>query len=302
MFTNFICYNWPFLAIGRPYYFIVFCTIKYIIVSIPHYKGEELMVKLIATDMDGTLLNDNGNINEKIFNLIHILNEKDIKFVAASGRFYSQLSKNFKRVNTDMIFIAHNGALIKYNNKGQTLYASSIEKEEIEHVININPQLGEELILAGENEAYIVNPSQDLLNTFTLCGVPVVILKSFREIKNPIFKITYYMADCVNSSILDYLKESLNNKLEFVVSGDKWIDIMNKGISKGNAIKIIQDKFNINKNNTMVFGDYYNDLTMFKAAYHSYAMGNAPEDVKKHANFVAESNNDDGVYNVIASL
>ncbi|MBZ9634963.1 HAD hydrolase family protein [Clostridium sp. FP1] len=51
----------------------------------------------------------------------------------------------------------------------------------------------------------------------------------------------------------------------------------------------------------MVFGDYYNDLTMFKAAQHSYAMQNAPEDVKKHANFIAESNNDDGVYNVIAS-
>ena len=73
------------------------------------------MIKLIATDMDGTLLNDNGNINEKIFDLIQSLNEKDIKFAAASGRFYSQLSKNFEKVNTDMIFIAHNGALVKYN-------------------------------------------------------------------------------------------------------------------------------------------------------------------------------------------
>jgi len=260
------------------------------------------MVKLIATDMDGTLLNDNGNINEKIFDLIHDLNEKNIKFVAASGRFYSQLSKNFKRVNTDMIFIAHNGALVKYNNKGKTIYANNIEKEEIEHLINLNPKLGEELFLAGENEAYIVNPSEDMLNKFMDLDVPVVILKSFSEIKNPIYKITYYMADCVNSSIVDYLKENLNDKLEFVVSGDKWIDIMNKGISKGNAIKIIQEKFKINKKNTMVFGDYYNDLTMFKAAHHSYAMGNAPEDVKKHANFIAESNNDDGVYNVIVSL
>ncbi|MBU3141924.1 HAD family hydrolase [Clostridium sp. CF012] len=260
------------------------------------------MVKLIATDMDGTLLNDNGNINEKIFDLIHAFNEKDIKFAAASGRFYSQLSKNFDKVNTDMIFIAHNGALVKYNNKGKTLYANSIDKEELEHVINLKPELGEELFLAGENEAYIVNPSEIMLNEFTSCGVPVIILKSFSEVKKTIYKITYYMADGVNSPIVDYLKENLNGKLEFVVSGGKWIDIMNKGISKGNAIKILQDKFKIDKKSTIVFGDYYNDLTMFKAAHHSYAMGNAPEEVKKHANFIAESNNDDGVYNVIASL
>ena len=174
--------------------------------------------------------------------------------------------------------------------------------EEIDSVIKLNPELGEELFLAAENDAYIVNPSEDMLKEFTSFQVPVVILKSFSEIKKPIYKITYYMTHGVNSSIVDYLKENLNSKLEFVVSGDKWIDIMNKGISKGNAIKILQEKFNINEKNTMVFGDYYNDLTMFKAAHHSYAMENSPDDVKKHANFIAESNNQDGVYNVIAAL
>ncbi len=260
------------------------------------------MIKLIATDMDGTLLNDSGKINEKMFDLIHDLNEKGIKFAAASGRFYSQLVMNFEKVNTDMIFIAHNGALVKYNNKGETLYSNSIDKEEIEFVVSLNPKLGEELFLAGESEAYVVNPSEDMLNKFTAFGVPVVVLKSFNEINKPIFKITYYMSEGVNSSIVDYVKENLNDKLEFVVSGEKWIDIMNKGISKGHAIKILQEKFNINQKNTMVFGDYYNDLTMFKVAHHSYAMKNAPEDVKTHANFVAQSNNDDGVYNVIADL
>jgi hypothetical protein len=260
------------------------------------------MIELIATDMDGTLLNDNGKINDKIFDLIYTFEEKGIKFAAASGRFYSQLCKNFEKVDTDMIFISHNGALVKYNNKGKTLYSNSINKEEIDAVIKLNPKLGEEIFLAGESEAYVVNPSEDMLNKFEVFNVPVVILKSFDEIKNPIYKITYYMTDDVNPSIENYIKENLNDKLEFVVSGDKWIDIMNKGISKGNAIKILQEKFKINQKNTMVFGDYYNDLTMFKEAHHSYAMKNAPEGVKKHAKFIAESNNDDGVYNVISAL
>jgi len=252
--------------------------------------------------MDGTLLNDKGNIDEKIFGLIHDLNEKDIKFAAASGRFYSQLSVNFKKVNTDMIFIAHNGALIKYNNKGKTLYSNNIAKEEIEHVINLNPQLGEEMFLAGENEAFVVNPSKVIFHELTCVDVPVVKLKSFSELKSPIYKITYYMAGGVSSVIVNHLKEKLDEKLEFVVSGDKFIDIMNKGISKGSAIKILQEKFKIDQDNTMVFGDYYNDLTMFKAAHYSYAMKNAPDEVKKHANFITQSNNEDGVYNVIASM
>ncbi len=257
------------------------------------------MIKLIASDMDGTLVNDQGKINEKMFELIHELHEKDIRFAAASGRFYSQLNKNFEKINAKMIFIAHNGALVKYNNKGKTIYSNNIDTEDIKHVIKLKRELGEELFLAGVDDAYIVNPSKDILSKFSFWGVPAVIVKSFSEVKNSIYKLTYYVSQGVKPGMLDYLEKNLNDNLEFVVSGENWIDIMNKGTSKGKAIKILQEKFNIDEKNTMVFGDYYNDLTMFKEAYYSYAMENAPSDVKNHANFIADSNNNNGVYNVI---
>ncbi|WMJ80470.1 HAD family hydrolase [Clostridium sp. MB40-C1] len=257
------------------------------------------MIKLIATDMDGTLVSTKGTINEKIFSLIHTLNKKDIQFVAASGRFYSQLNNNFKKVKTDMLFIAHNGALIKYNNNGKILYSNSISKENLKDVLNLNCGMNELLFLAGENEAYVINPSNDLIDKFNFNEVPLVILNSFSEIESPIYKMSYYIADGVNPTILEYLKKNLNDNLEFVVSGHNWIDIMNKGINKGTAVKILQEKFKITSQNTMVFGDYYNDLPMFKVAHHSYAMKNAPEDVKKNAKFIAESNDNDGVYNVL---
>ncbi|AKN29634.1 HAD family hydrolase [Clostridium carboxidivorans P7] len=257
------------------------------------------MIKLIASDMDGTLVNDEGKINEKMFELINNLHEKNIKFAAASGRFYSQLSKNFEKIKTSIIFISHNGALVKFNNKGQTLYSSCISSQDIEHVANLKRDFGEKLFLAAADDAYMVNPSQALLDEFKFYDIPLVIIKSFKEVKSPIYRMTYYTKDGVKPETVEYLKNNLNENLEFVVSGGKWIDIMNKGTSKGNAIKILQQKFGINENNTMVFGDYYNDLSMFKEAYYSYAMENAPEDVKKHANFIAENNNKNGVYNVI---
>ncbi|WP_411678922.1 HAD family hydrolase [Clostridium thailandense] len=257
------------------------------------------MIKLIATDLDGTLINDYGKINEKIFSLIELLNKKNIIFAAASGRFYSQLSKNFQKANSNMLFIAHNGALIKYNKSDKVLYSNCIRQEDIKKIASLKRDLGEELFLAGDDTAYIVNPSQIILDEFKNCEVIAEKVKSFDELKSPIYKMTYYVKDGVKPEMIEYLKSNINDNLEFVLSGDKWIDIANKGVSKGNAIRILQEKFNIDEKDTMVFGDYYNDLTMFKRAYYSYAMKNAPEDVKEYANFIAESNNDNGVYKVI---
>lgn len=257
------------------------------------------MIKFIATDMDGTLVNDQGIINDKIFDLIGELDKKGIIFAAASGRFYSQLNKNFKKVKTDMLFIAHNGALVRYSNKGDILYSSAMSNEDINNILNLNPRYGEELFFAGCDEAYIANPSEDMVKQFEFYDVQVIILNSLDEVNTPIYKATFYSPQGVRQETLEYLKNNLSKNLEFVVSGDKWVDIMNKGVSKGHAIKMIQKKFKIDEKNTMVFGDYYNDLTMFRSAYYSYAMKNAPEDVKMHAKFIADSNNDNGVYNTI---
>ncbi|EJO5348744.1 HAD family hydrolase [Clostridium botulinum] len=258
------------------------------------------MIKFIASDLDGTLVNSEGKIYNKVFNLINDLHKRGIKFAAASGRFYSQLNENFNTVKEDMILIAHNGALIKYSKNGQTLYANYITKENIKSVEKLKRDLGEELILAGENEALVVNPSESIRKEFHFYNVPYIEYKSFHEVDKPVSKVSYYVKDGIKPAMLDYLKENLNNDLQFVASGDKWIDIMNKDVSKGHAIKILQKKFNIQKDNTMVFGDYYNDITMFKQAYYSYAMENAPQDVKEKAKFVAGNNNDNAVYKTIS--
>ena len=231
------------------------------------------MIKFIATDLDGTLVNSEGKIYNKVFNLINDLHKNGVRFAAASGRFYSQLNENFNSVKEDMILIAHNGALIKYSKNGQTLYANYIDKEYIKSVEKLKRNFGEELILGGENEAFVVNPSESIKKEFSFYNVPYIEYKSFDEVDKPV---------------------------QFVASGDKWIDMMNKEVSKGHAIKILQKKFNIEKDNTMVFGDYYNDITMFKQAYYSYAMENAPEDVKEKANFIAGNNNENAVYKTIS--
>ncbi|WP_373898134.1 HAD family hydrolase [Haloimpatiens sp. FM7315] len=257
------------------------------------------MIELIASDLDGTLVNDNGIICPKVYELIPNLHKMGIRFAAASGRFYSQLDQNFNKVKDDMIFIAHNGAIIKYNKKGKTIYENAIDKQDIDSVVSLNRRFGEEFFLAGEENAYVVNPSKSLLEIFKNMNIPYIVLDSFDKVKDSIYKMTYYVSEGIKPHIVKELKKNLNSNIECVVSGDCWIDIMNKGVNKGQAIKMLQKIFEINGNDTMVFGDNYNDLDMFKAAKYSYAMENACEEVKSKANYIAESNNDDGVYKVI---
>jgi hypothetical protein len=87
--------------------------------------------------------------------------------------------------------------------------------------------------------------------------------------------------------------------LQIVASTPKWLDIYNIGINKGKAVDMIQKKFGIKKEDTMIFGDYFNDIEMLKEGYHSYAMENAPQEIKDVANFIAKSNKDNGVLRII---
>lgn len=93
---------------------------------------------------------------------------------------------------------------------------------------------------------------------------------------------------------LNYFKK-YKDRLQVTVADYLWLDIMDKGVNKGSAIRKIQDLLDIKFEETMVFGDYLNDLEMMESAYHSYAMDNAHKELKKVSRFIAKSNDDDGV-------
>ena len=81
-----------------------------------------------------------------------------------------------------------------------------------------------------------------------------------------------------------------------------WLDCTAKGVSKGNALRKLQEAFDISENETMVFGDQDNDVEMFKAAYYSFAVGNAAPVAKEAARFMADSNENAGVLKILNYL
>lgn len=256
------------------------------------------MIKLIATDMDGTLLDDNGKKNPEFGNVFKKLIEKDIKFVVASGRQYLKLKEDFQEYSDDIIFIADNGSIVMHKDK--EIYSQAMEQSDVEEVIkDVRNIKGTRIVLSGKKEAYFYTHRKDIIEEIEKYYKQFEIIDSFEYIDDQILKIAIYVPEDMRGVNEKFLKSEWAKDVKISVSGEFWVDIYSKHTNKGIAIKKIQEKYAISKEETMAFGDYFNDVEMLEAAGHSYAMANAPEEFKKYAKFIAKSNQENGVLEVI---
>ena len=258
------------------------------------------MIKFIATDMDGTLLNSNNEIHADFYPMFQSLKEKDIIFAAASGRQYYNLLERFKDIKDDMMFIAENGTFVVY--KGKELIVNSLEKNIAKELIEISRTIpNSDVILCGKNSAYIESHDERLIKQTAKYYERYKIVEDLTSIDDDILKVTICDFNGSENNSNNYFDE-YRDKVQITVSGEIWLDIVAKGINKGVAINEIQNLLNIDYKETMVFGDYLNDLEMMSSAYHSYAMANAHDTLKKAARFIAKSNDENGVIQAIKSV
>lgn len=259
------------------------------------------MIKMIITDMDGTLLDDDKNINKEFHQVYTALREKNIKFVVASGRHYSEMHKYFKPKYDDIIYIAENGGQIIYEDK--EIFSSPMDLDYVFKIAEDAMMIeGVDIILSGVENLYLYNfrnrPIEDLRDFY----FKYKLLDNLSDLKEKIFKISIYNESGSDFTAHKLIYDNWEDKLNVVSSAYVWTDIQDKGVNKGKAVSILKDKFKIKKSEIMVFGDYNNDIEMLKLAHHSYAMENASEEIKNIANFMAKSNNDNGVLEVIKNV
>ena len=260
------------------------------------------MIKLVASDIDGTLLPEGtAQINPEIFEVIRKLKEKDILFAAASGRHYTSMSKLFEPVKHDMIFITENGAYVCC--RGYDMLEQVIDWELIREWVREVRQIPGASFTLDTKEGFYTESSDpvflDLVENGYRSKITVVgdvLAQQYR-----VNKMAIYRRERIQE-VADLMIPRWRDRLYCAVSGDIWVDFMNKYTNKGNAIRSIQEILKISPDETMVFGDNHNDLEMIRSATESYAVGNAAEAVKKAAKYVADTNVNDGVLKVLRTL
>ncbi|WP_034057781.1 HAD family hydrolase [Lacinutrix jangbogonensis] len=257
-------------------------------------------VKLIATDMDGTLLNSKHEISDAFFELFNQLKSHNILFVAASGRPYYSMIDKLSKIKDEIIIVSENGGLgIK---KGQQFLSNPIDGDHFVEICNIIVDIKDShAVFCAKNQAYVISDSKTLLELLKEYYPKYNVVSNPLEIKEPIYKVALFHEESSERYIYPFVKH-IEDRYKVKVSANHWVDISENKANKGHAIAFIQDTYNITPEETMVFGDYNNDIEMLKLAKFSFAMQNAHPDVKAVANFETKSNDEHGVEVIIKKV
>ena len=259
-------------------------------------------IKLVVSDMDGTLLNSKGKVSDQFFLLFKKLQEKNIRFCAASGRQHNSIVSKLDIIKDQIYVIAENGGVVKQGKT--TLLSHFLDAKKVQELIPVLRKIsGANMVLCCDNSAYIESKDNRFISLFQEYYHSFQQVQDVMEIAKtiPVFKIAVYHFDSSEKFIFPVVKD-FKNEVLLKISGQHWLDISDEKANKGNALKAVQKLLNVTKQETLVFGDYHNDIEMMEEAGMSFAMKNAHEDIKKIADFITESNDNFGVEMVLESL
>ncbi len=263
------------------------------------------MVKLIASDLDGTLLDNNKQLPEGFFEFLDELYEKGIRFAAVSGRQYYSAEEVFLPRRDKMLFIAENGGIAF--DCGKMIYSHPLTKEEILAILDTVASLHDKGVraeLSGEKGAWLLDADYDFTERVSMyCRKDRVFkIKDWSEAINSdnIIKIAVYDPNAEKGAF-EILKKN-HPDLEVILSAQVWVDVVGGGVSKGRAVKEMMDYLGASFDEAMTFGDYLNDYSMMGVCKYSCAVENAHPDLKAAASMIVPSNADNGVVKTIKQV
>lgn len=262
--------------------------------------------KMIVLDMDDTLMNSDNEISDETQSYLIDIQEKGYHVVLASGRPTEGMlpaARELKLNHNDSFIISYNGGkTIKMSNE-EVEVSKTVSKENFDLIVDYCREQGF-LVLTYDN-GYIIHDSEhEYMNIESeLTGLP---MKKVEDIKS------YIQHDVPKVMGVDYvgnitearidLDGYFNNDIDVTTSKPFFLEFMAKDVSKGNAIKALCKKSDINLDEVVVFGDSLNDRSMFEVAGYSVAMGNASDELKDIADDVTLDNNSNGIPHTLKHL
>ena len=258
------------------------------------------MIKLIVTDLDGTLFTTDKRLPPDFDEVLYKLKEKGIAFAVATGRNFKGIDHYFTDKIQDMYFICDNGAFIMEHDKLSRCI--TIDKELCHRVFNAVEEYGKiDILTCGLKGTYYTNCCDAMQYTMDNYYAPVTFVENLCDIDDELFKISYsdFNGGPIASGSYEYMQKLFGSELSIHPSGGIWMDSMEKTVNKGEGIKALQQLLGITDEETLVIGDYYNDIPMLEKAKNVYVVSGAPDDVKKYATKIIKSNDEYGVTKAI---
>ncbi|WP_297817833.1 Cof-type HAD-IIB family hydrolase [uncultured Lactobacillus sp.] len=260
------------------------------------------MIKLIATDMDGTWLKANKTYDHELFKKdFDLMKNNNIKFVIASGNQYENIFARFpKEYSEQMYFVAENGALVAAGR--QILKIENLSPDLYELLLKIADESGYPSIVAALTSAYVLKKDgkkhfEDNKRYFR----NIKQVDSYDEVDDRVFKVSLIVPKEEMPEVLANLKEKYP-QVGFVAGGYDSIDMSTPGMNKAFGLKYLSQKLGIESQDMVSFGDSENDVAMLKYTGQSFVTSTALPVAKKAAKQIIGSSEDSSVQKEIIHL
>lgn len=265
-------------------------------------------VKLIAIDIDDTLLNDQKEITQANIDAIIEAKRKGINVILASGRPYkfitSEIYKKLGLKEEGNYYVAYNGESIYDTFTDKCIYSNSLDKNDINKLEKIFSKYGKNVAryVHLDDKVVVINPNiySYIEYEYNLIGY---IEEDFNKINNlKVHKYQIAADPIIIKEIFDSITDELKDEYYITISMPCFVEIMKKGVDKYQGILRVSKLLNISEENIIAIGDSMNDYSMIKKSAYSVAMGNAKDEIKRIAKYVTDTNNNSGVGKVIREI
>lgn len=266
---------------------------------------DEVALRLVVADMDGTLLDGEGRVPSRFETVMARMREHGVVFMPASGRQLANLRATLGSAIAESPVIAENGTIVVQGDA--EIHRETITRSDAVAAVRTARALREQgfdvgPVIATRDRAYVDRIDERFVRQ---CAFYYAALEPVEDVLDlaldNVLKIAVYAFGDAESECYGPLSAAVPG-VQTVVSGVHWVDMMARTASKGRALAAVQERLGINPAQTAVFGDYLNDAELYDYSELSFAMANAHPGILSRARYIAPANTDDGVLRTIETL
>lgn len=256
--------------------------------------------KLVAADMDGTLLDSRGEITPATVDAIRELAEKDVVFIVSTGRPIQGVEKYKELLGLTGPVITYNGAMIVNVEDNKILFEQGLLREDARKIWELGQKYNTTMCIWAGNQLYGNRLDEKIHDYKKLSGVEPILAEDIEELLDiGITKILWYDEVERIEAFLTSLSPELFCEVSYCTSKPTFLEFFSKKVSKAVAMEKIGELLGITREEMVAIGDGLNDLSMIQYAGLGVAMGNAANEVKENAQIITDTNDEEGVKKVL---
>ncbi|MGL6168931.1 MAG: Cof-type HAD-IIB family hydrolase [Fusobacteriaceae bacterium] len=260
-------------------------------------------MKAIALDLDGTLLNSQKEISIENREILKSLYKKGVEILIVTGRPYPITKKIAQSLEIPVTTICYNGARVIDLETDKVLFEELLSEEDVSKIINFCKEHKKDLNLFQNDIWYVQDLEAFGTQYYKKNSKLEPVLKSFESFENlKMLKTIIIDENEILNTVEKNLRKVLGDSVYYTYSQDKYLEILNKLVNKGETLKKVLKEKGIEMSECIAFGDAQNDIEMLKAVGVGVAMGNAHESLKQSADYITDTNDNNGVAKFLKNI